>query len=271
LIARVNGSDIHEQQLRDRLSAPLEVVAAAVAASTPSEQALLQKKRALDAIIDEEVVLQQAMKDGLLQRSARLRREIMQEYIEMQVRNDASEPTEDEIATAYKAQQADFDMVSARHILIKSAANTSAAEQAARKKAEKLLAQLRQKGTKADFNALAKQHSDDADTKEQGGNLGYFSRAKMVTAFSDAAFALQKEGDISPLVKTEFGYHIIMLTGDRRGLENNRTPIRLQLARTKKKQLYADLLKKLRDDATVKIDGDALVKMSAATNAKVNE
>lgn len=66
----------------------------------------------------------------------------------------------------------------------------------------------------ADFAKLADEHSDDG-ARGGGGDLGYFGRGKMVPEFEQAAFALQKEGDISEPVKTTFGYHIIKLTGRR--------------------------------------------------------
>ena len=74
-------------------------------------------------------------------------------------------------------------------------------------KAEELLAQLRAGG---DFNALAKEFSVDTSNKDQGGDLGWFRRGMMVKPFEDAAFAL-KPGELSGIVETQFGYHIIKL------------------------------------------------------------
>ncbi|HEV7902781.1 MAG TPA: peptidylprolyl isomerase [Pyrinomonadaceae bacterium] len=74
-------------------------------------------------------------------------------------------------------------------------------------KAEELLARLRAGG---DFNALAKEHSIDTSNKDQGGDLGWFGRGMMVKPFEDAAFAL-KPGELSGIVETQFGYHIIKL------------------------------------------------------------
>ncbi len=62
-----------------------------------------------------------------------------------------------------------------------------------------------------DFAALARQYSDD-DSKTKGGDLDYFGRGTMVKEFDDAAWALQP-GQVSDLVKSQFGYHIIKLTG----------------------------------------------------------
>ncbi len=74
-------------------------------------------------------------------------------------------------------------------------------------KAEEVLAKLRAGG---DFNALAKEHSVDTSNKDRGGDLGWFGRGMMVKPFEDAAFAL-KPGELSGIVETQFGYHIIKL------------------------------------------------------------
>jgi parvulin-like peptidyl-prolyl isomerase len=76
-----------------------------------------------------------------------------------------------------------------------------------RAKAEELLARLRAGG---DFNALAKEFSIDTSNKDSGGDLGWFGRGMMVKPFEDAAFAL-KPGELSGIVETQFGYHIIKL------------------------------------------------------------
>ena len=63
----------------------------------------------------------------------------------------------------------------------------------------------------ADFAGLAREFSDDPSAKDNQGDLGTFARGRMVKPFEDAAFALEKPGDISPLVKSPFGYHVIKL------------------------------------------------------------
>ena len=113
--------------------------------------------------------------------------------------------TETDIADFYKKNPQFFmqpEAMRASHILLK--ADTPEAKAAAKTKAEDLLRQI--KGG-ADFAALAKQHSNDGSAPN-GGDLGFFPRGQMVKPFEEAAFAL-KAGEISPLVETEFGYHII--------------------------------------------------------------
>jgi len=98
----------------------------------------------------------------------------------------------------------------ASHILINAAKDLPDAEkQKARAKAENLLASVR-KSPKT-FAEVARKNSDDTGSAERGGDLDFFARGAMVKPFEDAAFALQK-GDISQIVESDFGYHIILLT-----------------------------------------------------------
>ncbi len=95
----------------------------------------------------------------------------------------------------------------ARHILFKADENdTEETHAEKRAKAEEILA-LAQEG--ADFSELAKEYSE-GPSNSNGGDLGFFSRGRMVKPFEDAAFSLEK-GSISDIVKTSFGYHIIKI------------------------------------------------------------
>ena len=96
--------------------------------------------------------------------------------------------------------------VRASHILISVPQNADAAtKQAAKAKADALLKDI--KGGK-DFAALAKENSGDPGSAQQGGDLGYFEAGQMVPQFDKVAFAL-KPGEVSDVVETQFGYHII--------------------------------------------------------------
>jgi peptidyl-prolyl cis-trans isomerase C len=97
------------------------------------------------------------------------------------------------------------EQVRARHILIKVPQEVTPADEAKLKgKAAEALKRAK-KGE--DFGALAKELSDDG-SKENGGDLGFFARGRMVPPFEEAAFALQP-GQVSEIVQTQFGYHII--------------------------------------------------------------
>lgn len=98
----------------------------------------------------------------------------------------------------------------ASHILVQVDASAKPEERAAaRKKAEDILARV--KASPEKFAAIAKESSDDKVSAEKGGDLGKFTYPSMVKEFSDAAYAL-KDKEISGLVESEFGYHIIMRT-----------------------------------------------------------
>ncbi len=109
------------------------------------------------------------------------------------------------------------EMVKARHILIRpdvTDKDTAAAREAARKKAEGILAKVQAGG---DFAKLAKENSDDPGSYKQGGDLGWFQRGVMIKPFEQAVFSMKK-GEVSGLVETEFGFHIIKLE-DRKDAE----------------------------------------------------
>jgi peptidyl-prolyl cis-trans isomerase C len=99
------------------------------------------------------------------------------------------------------------DQVRARHILISTEGLEGDAAAEARSRAEDLLEEL---GEGADFAELAQEHSE-GPSAPQGGDLGLFGRGQMVAPFEEAAFALD-EGEISGIVETQFGFHIIQVT-----------------------------------------------------------
>jgi peptidyl-prolyl cis-trans isomerase D len=113
-----------------------------------------------------------------------------------------------------KARYATAEQRQASHILVavaKDAAPT--AREQAKSKAKGLLEKAK---AGADFAKLARENSDDKGSATQGGDLGVFAQDAMVKPFADATFAM-KVGDISDLVETEFGYHIIKLTNIKSG------------------------------------------------------
>ena len=83
----------------------------------------------------------------------------------------------------------------------------------ARQKAEDLLKRAR---AGEDFDKLARENSDEPRAKESGGDLGWFGRGRMVKQFEDAAFAL-KDNEISEIVESQFGFHVIQRLGTRQG------------------------------------------------------
>ncbi|MFZ5774561.1 MAG: peptidylprolyl isomerase [Thermodesulfobacteriota bacterium] len=135
------------------------------------------------------------------------RNQVIQKLIETRFKPKA-QATEPEAKEFYDKNQEKFkqpDLVRARHILLTVKEGESAAEKD--KKREKMKEIKKQLKDGGDFAALAKQYSD-CPSKERGGDLGFFAKGQMVKPFEDAAFAL-KQGELSDIVETQFGFHII--------------------------------------------------------------
>jgi len=118
--------------------------------------------------------------------------------------------------------------------------------------------ELRKRAAKgADFGQLARESSDDAGTRERGGDLGTFPRASHARAFDDAAFAL-KPGTVSEVIQTDFGFHVIKVSKheDSRAqtLAEATSAIRSRLLGQLEAQKLNDWLKEARRKATVRIN-----------------
>jgi len=131
----------------------------------------------------------------------------------------------------------------ASHILINAAKDASAADkQKAKTKAQELLEQVRKKP--AAFAELAKQNSQDPGSASKGGDLDFFPRGAMVKPFEDAAFALKKS-EISDVIESDFGYHIILLTDIKtpktKSFEEMRPEMEAELKKQQAQRKFAEL------------------------------
>lgn len=157
--------------------------------------------------------------------------------------------SKDELRKYYDDHLGEFgspEELRAAHILISANDTAPQAEQdSAKDKAEKLLEQVR--ANPANFAELAKNNSDDPGSAANGGDLGWFGRGMMVKPFEDAVFALKK-GEISGLVKTDFGFHIIRLQDIKpsRALafDEVRESIGYKLRQQKAADMFAELAEK---------------------------
>jgi peptidyl-prolyl cis-trans isomerase D len=119
--------------------------------------------------------------------------------------------TDVELMAVYKQNIKDYEVpnrIHAEHILFFTNGKTDAEVAEIRKKAEDVLAQAKKKG--ANFEELAKKYSEDPGSKAKGGDLGWVGQGQLVAPFEKAAFSLN-QGEISDLITTEYGFHIIKL------------------------------------------------------------
>jgi peptidyl-prolyl cis-trans isomerase D len=123
----------------------------------------------------------------------------------------------------------------ASHVLIKADKNAPEDQRAkAKAKAEALLAEV--KANPSRFAELAKKNSDDPGSASRGGDLDFFGRGAMVKPFEDVAFSL-KPGEVSGLVESDFGYHIIQVTGARGGETRSYEQVRPEIEAEVRTQL----------------------------------
>jgi len=120
--------------------------------------------------------------------------------------------SDEDLMKTYESNKGQYEQVKARHILIAFKGSPAAqqgkpelTEEQAKAKADELHKQIT---GGASFEELAKKESDDVGSGSQGGDLGEFGRGQMVPEFEKAAFEA-KDGEVTPVVRTQFGYHII--------------------------------------------------------------
>lgn len=173
------------------------------------------------------------------------------EYVELSVEKllDEVEVSESDLLEAYDEQKTSMvapEQRRASHILIEIPYEASSEEkQAAEVKAEEVLAKL---VSGESFEELAKLHSDDPGSAEGGGGLGFFSAGDMVAEFDAKVFSMSA-GEVSGLVSTEFGYHIIRLDEVKESqvpsLEEARDELLAQLKYSEAERRYYDMADKL--------------------------
>jgi len=158
------------------------------------------------------------------------------------------------------------EQVRASHILLKTDGKNEAD---VRKQAEDILKQAKAPG--ADFAALAKKYSEDDGSKENGGDLDYFPKGRMVPEFEQAAFSMQP-GQISDLVKSQFGFHIIKVVDHKpastRSLDEVRAQIQETLSNQRVDQQITDRTRDLDARITKPSDLDTIAKESGVTVAE---
>jgi peptidyl-prolyl cis-trans isomerase C len=217
------------------------------------------RKEMLDTMVIRELILQQAAKDGLdkgTEIEDKLRdlkkRLIVESFLKKKVEIE-SKVSDEDMKKFYEQNKDKFksgEQIKASHILVKT-----------EKEAKDILAQLKAGGN---FEELAKKNSVDSSSAK-GGDLGWFGKGSMVPAFEKAALAL-KEGQISDVVKSDFGFHIIKMAGKRpagiRPLEEVKEQIKGAIMPTKQQEVFQKIKEDLKKTAKITIKEDVLNSIS---------
>ncbi len=248
VLAEVNGGSITTGDFDRELKNLPEYLKAM--ADTPQG-----RKEMLDTMVIRELILQQASKDGL-DKGAEIeeklqdlkKRLIVESFLKKKVEIE-SKVSDDDMKKFYEQNKDKFksgEQIKASHILVKT-----------EKEAKDVQAQLKAGGN---FEELAKKNSVDSSSAK-GGDLGWFGKGSMVPAFEKAALAL-KEGQISEVVKSDFGFHIIKLTGKRpagiRPFEEVKEQIKGAIMPTKQQEVFQKIKDELKKTAKITIKEDVL-------------
>lgn len=138
------------------------------------------------------------------------------------------------------------------HILIEFKPSATAEQKAeAKKRAGEILVEV--KASKRPFEELVKLYSDDSLSKQTGGDVGWQSRLTLVPNYYDTALSM-KVGEVRGLIETQFGYHIIKLTGKRSFENANKRQIRAAVFDEKRRRLFDEYFEKIKKSYDVKVN-----------------
>jgi len=218
----------------------------------------------LDTMVIRELILQQAAKDGLdkgpeiEEKLQDLRKRLVVESFLKKKVEAESKVSDEDMKSFYEQNKDKFKsgaQIKASHILVKS-----------EKEAGDILAKLK---SGANFEELAKKSSVDSSSAK-GGDLGWFGLGSMVPVFEKAAVAL-KEGQISDVVKSDFGFHIIKLTGKRPAgtlpFEEVKEQIKGAIMPAKQQEVFQKIKDELKKTAKITIKEDVLNSVGGKTEA----
>jgi peptidyl-prolyl cis-trans isomerase C len=261
VLAKVGETEITLGQFADRLGSQSPYLRARY--NSPE-----RRQEFLDNMVRFELLALEAKKRGHDARPEvqRVQRQMMVQQMMKEMFDDEgvklSDISDKEIAAYYEKNRAEFNKPAQRrasHILLKDKAS-----------AEKVLAELKSKeGDMATFRKLAKEKNLDENTKARFGDLRFFAQVAQEgdggppKAIRDAAFALEKTGDVHPeVIQTEQGFHVLKLTGQRaaleRSLEDARRLIQNRLWRERREAAIDKFVGELRAKANIKENLSAL-------------
>ncbi|MDK1490425.1 peptidylprolyl isomerase [Sinorhizobium sp. 7-81] len=244
VIATVGGQEVRQSELNLALSGLDPQLQ-----QMPEEQ---KRAAALSAVIDVKLLAKNAEKEGLQddavfkQRIAYLtERELHNAFFKKHV---VDAVTKEEVKARYDKEVAAIpaqEEIKARHILVKTEDEAKAV--------------IKELEAGKSFVDLAKTKSSDPN-KDEGGDLGYFAKGRMVPEFEEAAFALEKGAYTKTPVKTQFGFHVILVEDKRPQAPPTLEQVEPQVRQLVMRDKYLELLASAKKDTGVEISDPALKK-----------
>ena len=222
-----------------------EAKAQNIGADTARVSARLQKLK--QRYKSEEQFQKQLAKNNLTVDSIRsmLANQFRQQALQQQMAENFEEPTAEEVSTYSKENR----RIRAQHILLKVGQNAPESQVDSVRQAATALVDSAQMEN-VNFAELARRHSQ-GPTAKKGGDLGFFTRNRMVDEFAEAAYALSDSGDVAPEpVRTQYGFHVIRLTNPGEPLDSLRA--RKQMTQERRKQAVEDQVNELLGKVTVR-------------------
>jgi len=255
-LARVRGRKITLEEFQERIAGIPSYYRGFLATQNG-------KTELLDGMIAELVLIQKAKEEGLHRREDIKRRlrnveeRVLLEAMVQELQKGPIAVSDEEVRDYFEKNKEQFinpEQVRVSHILV-------------RRKSEALEI-LNELGKGGSFEKLAQKYSIDSITAPRGGDLGYISRGEMIPVFEEAAFALEKKGDISQVIKTQFGFHLVKLT-DRKKVDK-KTPEEIDYEiRTKIQNEKLDrLMEKYKKEMMVSVNYDLLDKVSVGSQSE---
>ncbi len=290
VVARVSGTVITGQMYNQRLNAMVQQYSMQFPPEQINQLKPMLRQQAVAALINENLLFQEATRQGITPTEEDIDKQIeeiigqfpsraafesqlgmsgmtletlrenikpglsIQKLVDAQLPED-SKATDEEIAKFYAENPAQFErpeQVEASHILIQVSPGESEEVKAAKRLEIEALREKIAGGE--EFAEWARQSSQDQGSRERGGSLGFFGRGQMIPAFEEVAFSLES-GALSEVVETQFGYHLIQVTGKREAgtvpLEEVSEQIGMFLTNQKNQAVVGEFLRNLREKAEI--------------------
>lgn len=255
ILATINGQNITLQEFNkelDKIPMNMKMIVA-------SESG---KKNYLDRLIVKKLLLNEASKEKIesdkefQERVDDIREQLLIEALLKKKITAQTQMSEEDLKKYYEEHKEDFKKdreVNTRHILLKT-------EEEAKQVQSRL-----QKGE--DFIELAKRYSIDPNVRQTGGEIGFQPKGSLIPEYENAAYKLNKVGQVSGIVKTQFGYHIIRLEGIKPPsyvpLEEVKEFIKQKNAQEKQKEVLEKYIEELKKNSKITIN-EALLKEEKA-------